>query len=124
VAQYTSARIALFAVTVAVLALLGMRGLLLLLVAVVVSGLLSYVLLSRQRDAMSASVVRRSETMRQRMRERTEAEDAADDAARAERERALGDEGAEGPTGPVAGDDAAGSRSGQREAEPQQDGEG
>ena len=80
---YTASRLAVFVVVAAVLALLGMRGILLLLVAVLVSGLLSFVLLSRQRDAMSQAVVRRSASVRQRMREATEAEDAADDAARA-----------------------------------------
>jgi cell division protein FtsW (lipid II flippase) len=79
---YTSARVAIFAVTLAVLYAAGMRQLLLLLVAVLVSGLLSYLLLSRQRDAMSRAVVERGEGLRQRMRERTEAEDAADDAMR------------------------------------------
>jgi Protein of unknown function (DUF4229) len=80
---YTSARLALFVLVAAVLALLGMRGVLLLVVAVLVSGLASFVLLARQRDAMSAAVVERGGRLRQRMRERTEAEDAADDAQRA-----------------------------------------
>ncbi len=81
---YTSARIGIFAVTLGVLYAVGMRQVLLLLVAVVVSGLLSFLLLSRQRDAMSHAVVERGTGLRQRMRERTEAEDAADDAMRAE----------------------------------------
>ena len=80
---YTSARVAIFAVTLAVLYAAGMRQLLLLVVAVLISGLLSYPLLSRQRDAMSQAVVERGSGLRQRMRERTEAEDAADDAMRA-----------------------------------------
>jgi hypothetical protein len=46
---YTSSRLLVFIVVATVLALLGMRGVLLLAVAVLVSGLLSYVLLSRQR---------------------------------------------------------------------------
>jgi membrane protein implicated in regulation of membrane protease activity len=72
---YTASRIGLFAISVAVLALTGLSGLWLLAAALLVSGLLSFVLLSRQRDAMSAAVVERSDRMRQRMRERTEAED-------------------------------------------------
>ena len=79
----------------AVLYVLGMRHLLLLLAAVLVSGLLSYVLLGRIRDAMSASVVARGQAVRTRFRERTEAEDAADEARRASeehRERDAGDD--------------------------------
>jgi Mn2+/Fe2+ NRAMP family transporter len=40
-----------------VLYLLGARGLLLLALAVLISGLVSFVLLSRQRDEMSGSVL-------------------------------------------------------------------
>ena len=92
---YTSARLALFIVTATVLALLGMQGIALLMVALVVSGLLSYVLLSRLRDAVSEAVVNRGSTrgrtgprrglssLRQRMETATTAEDAADDARRA-----------------------------------------
>jgi hypothetical protein len=94
---YTSARLALFIVTAIVLALLGMQGLLLLCVAVVVSGLLSYVLLSRLRDAVSEVVVNRAQSsgrprglsaLRQRMDERTRAADEADDARREAEEAA------------------------------------
>jgi uncharacterized protein DUF4229 len=56
VLAYSAARVVLFAATVGVLYLLGARGLLLLAVAVLVSGLVSFVLLSRQRDAMSSAV--------------------------------------------------------------------
>lgn len=94
---YTSARLALFILVAVVLALLGMQGIGLLLVALVVSGLLSYVLLSRLRDAVSVAVVdmtagraggRRQPSglfanVRRRMDERTRAEDEADDARRA-----------------------------------------
>jgi biopolymer transport protein ExbB/TolQ len=114
---YTASRLGVFVVVAAVLALLGMRGLLLLLVAVLVSGLLSFVLLSRQRDAMSQAVVQRGSSLRQRMREATESEDAADDAMRAaadqaERESADRTEAEQR------------ARSGQREADPDEDGEG
>gem|GEM_PF-2398029 len=95
---YTSARLVLFIVTATVLALLGMKGIGLLLVALVVSGLLSYVLLSRMRDAVSVAVTQRVGTrprapqpgrkrglpgLWQRLDERTRAEDEADDARRA-----------------------------------------
>ena len=97
---YTSARLALFVVTATVLALLGMHGIGLLMVALVVSGLLSYVLLSRLRDAVSAAVVGRAGSrtrtpssrglsgLRQRLEARTRAEDEADDAHRAAEEAA------------------------------------
>ena len=57
VLAYTAARVALFAAAAGVLYLLGARGLLLVALAVLLSGLVSLVLLSRQRDKMSASVV-------------------------------------------------------------------
>ncbi|MEV0594299.1 DUF4229 domain-containing protein [Nonomuraea cavernae] len=54
---YTASRIALFVVTAAVLRLLGLQNPLLLIgVAFLVSGIASYVLLSKQRDAMSARI--------------------------------------------------------------------
>jgi hypothetical protein len=54
---YTAARFMIFLVTAAVLALFGARGLLLLALAVLISGVVSFVLLSGQRDAMSSAVV-------------------------------------------------------------------
>jgi hypothetical protein len=94
VVVYTTSRLLLFVITASVLALAGMHGVGLLLVALLVSGLLSYVLLSKQRDAMSAAVVARTDGsastgrfrglrgLRDRIDERAKAEDAADDAAR------------------------------------------
>ncbi|MFG2017728.1 DUF4229 domain-containing protein [Actinomadura geliboluensis] len=55
---YTIARAAIFAATAGVLALFGARGFLLLLLALLISGIVSYVLLSAQRDRMSAAVTR------------------------------------------------------------------
>ncbi|TMR39482.1 DUF4229 domain-containing protein [Actinomadura geliboluensis] len=55
---YTLARAAIFAATAGVLALFGARGFLLLLLALLISGIVSYVLLSAQRDRMSAAVTR------------------------------------------------------------------
>jgi hypothetical protein len=52
---YTLLRVVLFAVTFGVLYLLGLQNLLVLIVvSFLVSGIVSYVLLSKQRDAMSA----------------------------------------------------------------------
>jgi len=56
---YTSARILLLFVAVWLLYLAGARGLVLFALAFVVSALASYVLLSRQRDTMSAALSRR-----------------------------------------------------------------
>lgn len=54
---YTASRIGLFIVTLGVLFLLGLHNpLILILASFVISGLASYVLLSKQRDAMSARI--------------------------------------------------------------------
>ncbi|GGV11235.1 DUF4229 domain-containing protein [Actinomadura sp. LOL_016] len=53
---YTIARFVIFAATAGVLALFGARGFLLLLLSLLVSGVISYVLLSAQRDRLSAAV--------------------------------------------------------------------
>ncbi|HEY3956829.1 MAG TPA: DUF4229 domain-containing protein [Streptosporangiaceae bacterium] len=53
---YTSARIVLFAAAAGVLYLIGARGLILLALALLVSGLASYVVLSKARDRMSAAL--------------------------------------------------------------------
>ncbi|GAA4150137.1 DUF4229 domain-containing protein [Actinomadura keratinilytica] len=75
---YTAARLGIFLATAGVLWLTPMQKapLFLLLGALLISGLISYVLLSAQRDAMSASVVaglsrRRSRFERSRAREDT-----------------------------------------------------
>jgi hypothetical protein len=53
--RYTAVRLAIFLGCLGVLYLVGMRGLLLFVVALLVSGLLSYPLARRQRDAMVRS---------------------------------------------------------------------
>ena len=63
---YTSARITLLVVSAIVLYLAGARGLLLLALAFVVSGIASFVLLSRQRDIMSGALLARLKTGRVR----------------------------------------------------------
>ncbi|GAA1092560.1 DUF4229 domain-containing protein [Nocardiopsis composta] len=64
VLAYTSARLLLFAVAFGVLYLLGARGFLAIVLAFLISGLVSYVLLSKQRDAMSVHVADGLERMR------------------------------------------------------------
>ncbi len=56
---YTSARVLLLVVSAILLYLAGARGLLLLVLAFAVSGIISFVLLSRQRDIMSGALLAR-----------------------------------------------------------------
>jgi hypothetical protein len=56
---YTSARILLFIAALAVLYLIGARGLALLALALLISGIISFVVLSRARDRMSAALTSR-----------------------------------------------------------------
>lgn len=82
---YTLSRLILFVVVLLLLDLAGARGILLVALALLISGLLSYVLLSRQRDAMAGSLrgrlsgrTRRADSFRTRLAEGTRAEDADD----------------------------------------------
>jgi hypothetical protein len=72
---YTFSRLALFAATTAVLFLIGARGFLLLALAILISGVVSFVLLSRQRDAVSSSVTERATRMRRNLAEGSARED-------------------------------------------------
>jgi hypothetical protein len=72
---YTLSRVLLFLAVLGVLYLLGARDLVLLVLAFLISGAISLVLLSRQRDAMSSSV---TGTFR-RINERIEASSRAED---------------------------------------------
>ena len=63
---YTTARILLLVISMIVLYVVGARGLLLLLLAFLVSGIASFVLLSRQRDKMSGALAGRLKGRRQR----------------------------------------------------------
>ena len=63
---YTSARIALFLVALVLLYFAGARGLLLAALALLVSGIASFVLLSRQRDVMSGALSARLRGVRNR----------------------------------------------------------
>jgi NADH:ubiquinone oxidoreductase subunit 2 (subunit N) len=72
---YTGVRLLLFIAAVGVIYLAGARGLLLIALALLVSGIASYVLLSRMRDAMAGSISRRIDTVRSRLDEGTRVED-------------------------------------------------
>lgn len=78
VLAYTLARALLFAAALGIVYLLGARGFLALVIALVASGLMSYVLLARQRDAMSEKLVQgiaRVKDTRQRLEEGAQKED-------------------------------------------------
>jgi len=72
---YTTARILLFVAAVGLIYLAGARGLLLFGLALVVSGAASYILLSRQRDAMSGALVNRFRSLRAGVDQGAKAED-------------------------------------------------
>ena len=72
---YTTARILLFVAATGLFYLAGARGLLLFGLALLVSGAASYIVLSRQRDAMSMALVSRFRTLRSRIDEGAKAED-------------------------------------------------
>jgi hypothetical protein len=72
---YTVSRLLLFAVVLGVVWLLGFRSFLGVLVALVISGILSYIVLSGQRDAMSTQIRRRAATMRERIADGAARED-------------------------------------------------
>lgn len=72
---YTIARILLFAVVLGLLYLVGARGLPLLGLAVLISGIVSFIVLYRQRDAMSGAITTRLSNFRERLDEGTRAED-------------------------------------------------
>jgi hypothetical protein len=66
---YTSARILIFVAVLVLLYLAGARGLLLVALAVLVSGIISLVVLARQRDAMSGVLSARLGSLRGRVRD-------------------------------------------------------
>lgn len=73
---YTLSRLALFAATAGVLFIVGARGFLLLALAILISGVISFVLLSRQRDAVSSSVTERAARIKESLAEGAAREDA------------------------------------------------
>jgi Mn2+/Fe2+ NRAMP family transporter len=72
---YTTARILLFVAATGLIYLAGARGLLLLGLALLLSGVVSYVLLSRQRDAMASALNRRLTSFRSRLDDGARVED-------------------------------------------------
>jgi len=72
---YTAARILLFVAAAGLIYLAGARGLLILGLALLVSGAASYILLTRQRDAMAGALSRRLGSVRDRLDAGTRAED-------------------------------------------------
>ncbi|MEU9128327.1 DUF4229 domain-containing protein [Kitasatospora sp. NPDC048540] len=91
--RYTSLRVSIFLGCLLIFLLLGHFGVIpvagdagavfLVLLAGLVSAPISYVVLSKQRDAMSAQISEKVETIRSRTAAQNAEEDAADDAARA-----------------------------------------
>jgi Protein of unknown function (DUF4229) len=73
---YTLLRLGIFAVALGVLYLVGARGIVLLVVAAVISAALSYVGLARQREAMAGSISGRITRVREQLDEGARAEDA------------------------------------------------
>ena len=80
---YNLGRFALFVACLFLGYFAGLRSILLIVVALVVSGVLSYFLLARQRVAMAAAVTNAVTKSRTRLAERTTAEDAYVDALHA-----------------------------------------
>jgi hypothetical protein len=79
---YTAARFALFLLCLVLGWVAGLGGLVLIVVALVVSGALSWFLLSRQRIAMGAAAEQVLTRTRSRLGQRTAAEDAYADRMR------------------------------------------
>jgi hypothetical protein len=72
---YTTARILLFVAATGLIYLVGARGLLLLGLALLVSGAASYILLTRQREAMAGVLTRRFSSFRSRIDTGAKSED-------------------------------------------------
>ena len=77
---YNAWRLGLFVGCAALLALAGLRSFVLLVAALLVSGVLSYFLLDRQRRELAEALGQAVDRSRRRMAERTEREDAYVDA--------------------------------------------
>jgi len=73
--SYTVLRLGLFVVVFLLLYLAGARGVLVLAGAILISGLISYFLLNRQRMAMSSVISKRVTSFKERLDAGTRAED-------------------------------------------------
>lgn len=110
--SYSIRRLALFVATLAflVLVLQDVSFLLVLVIATVVSGFLSYFLLAGPREEMAQSFEKKVKGLNQRIDAKAKAEDAALDAAEAEAaRRKVQPKGASGNSG-ESGEDATGGR--------------
>jgi len=98
--MYTLMRLGLFVLALAILYFTGARGFLAIVLAAVVSFVLSYLLLGRQREAMATRIAQRVQDRKdfpvRTVEEDAAYEDAVDDAMRSER----GENGIE-PTRPT-----------------------
>ncbi len=72
---YTGARLVLLAVVAGILYLVGARGFLLLVLAFLISGLISFVVLAKWREALSARVAERFTKINNRIEKSKTAED-------------------------------------------------
>ncbi len=72
---YTVLRLALFAVVFGLLFVAGARGFLLLALAILISGIVSYFALNSQRTAMAGAIGRKVTNFREQMDAGTKAED-------------------------------------------------
>ncbi|HUJ05543.1 MAG TPA: DUF4229 domain-containing protein [Streptosporangiaceae bacterium] len=73
--SYTALRLGLFVVAFGLLYLAGARSILLLALAILISGVVSYFVLSPQRNAMSGAITQRVTGFRERLDAATRAED-------------------------------------------------
>jgi hypothetical protein len=73
--SYTLGRLLLFLAALGLMYVSGARGLLLVGLALLISGIISFVVLSRLRDAMSGSITSRISSFRERLDEGSRAED-------------------------------------------------
>jgi len=73
--SYTSMRLLLFVASLILVYFAGARGFLLIGLALVISGIVSFIVLSRQRDAMSGSLTARVRGFRERLDDGARAED-------------------------------------------------
>jgi hypothetical protein len=73
--SYTVLRLAIFVIALGLLYLAGARGILLLVLAAVISAVTSLILLARQREAMAGSISRRVSSVREQLDEGAKAED-------------------------------------------------
>ena len=95
---YTLSRVLLFVAVFGVLYFLGARDLVLIVLAFLISGAISLVLLSRQRDAMSSSVTGTFRRINERIEASSRAEDEDDGEGEDEDGEGEGEDGALPPS--------------------------